>query len=270
MIKVLMYHRIVEDEIVSRISDLCLHKEDFRRHLKLLERFGFTPITLNDYSLSLGGELTLPKKPIILTFDDGYRDTYEIAFPLLQEFGMKAVIFVLGDRSININRWDAENGMPAATLMDARQIVEMHSAGLEIGSHSMTHARLTEIPQDRLWEEIQRSRMVLEILLNAPVQSFSYPYGLVNDIVEQVVIDAGYSFGCGVYSGPPIFGARPYQIRRLEIGNSTGGVGFMTRILTPYPHYAWCRWKAGSLVRTRFGRRGHTPAMEISNNQQPI
>ena len=185
-----------------------------------------------------------------MTFDDGYRDTYEIAFPLLQEFGMKAVIFVLGDRSINSNRWDEKNGMPAAPLMDAKQIVEMHAAGFEIGSHSMTHARLTEVSQDCLWEEISRSRTVLEILLNSPVQSFSYPYGLVNDMVEQVVVDAGYSFGCGVYSGPPTFGARPHQIRRIEIRNSTRAIGFMTRLLSPYPYYSWMRWKIASFINS--------------------
>ena len=248
-IKVLMYHRVVNDEVLSNSSWLCLHTLAFRRHLELIEKFGYTPITLRDYQLYLLGELFLPKKPIIITFDDGYCDTYENAFPLLQEFGMKCVVFVLGDRSIRTNRWDEQNGAASAPLMGDHQILEMHAAGFEIGSHSMTHARLTEIPRDVLWEEVSRSRISLEILLNSPVHSFSYPYGLVNKSIEQVVSDAGYAFACSVYTGPATFGLRPHWIRRIEIRNTAGALAFSSRILLPYPHYAWLRWKAGSMLK---------------------
>lgn len=250
-IKVLMYHRIVDDVVLSESSWLCLHKDTFRRHLELIERHGFTPITLRDYCLSLRSELVLPKRPIIITFDDGYLDTYEHAFPLLQEFGMKAVIFVLGDQSIRTNRWDEVNGSASVPLMDGQQIVEMHTNGFEIGSHSMTHAKLTEVSRDQLWEEVSRSRMILEILLNSPVQSFSYPYGLVNKTVERAVTDAGYSLGCSVFSGPPSFETEPFQIRRIEIRNSTTAFRFVTRILSPYPYYSWFRWKLGLFLKQK-------------------
>src|ERR1051325_2195833 len=99
-IKVFMYHRIVDDARLSDSQWTCLHIKDFRKHLELIDRWGFTTVTFNDYRLFLMGELNLPKKPIILTFDDGYLETYRLAYPALQEFGMKAVVFVIADQSI--------------------------------------------------------------------------------------------------------------------------------------------------------------------------
>jgi len=253
MIKVLMYHRVVDDRALSLSSWLCLHSSDFRRHLELIEKYGMTPVTLHDYRLSLQGELQLPRKPIIITFDDGYLDTYEVAYPILQEFGMKAVIFVLGDRNIKTNYWDERQGIAPAPLMEGHHIVELHAAGFEIGSHSMTHAKLTETTRDQMWDEISRSRMMLEILLNARVRSFSYPYGLVNSVVESVVIEAGYTNACAVYTGPPAFSDRPFEIRRIEMRNSTGPLAFSAQLLTPWPYYSWLRWKARLLLSRTMG-----------------
>ena len=95
-VKVLMYHRVVEDKAISDAHWSCVYVEDFRRQLELLDRWGFTAITFEDYRLFQSGELNLPKKPVILTFDDGYLDTYTVVFPVLQEYGVKAVVFVLG------------------------------------------------------------------------------------------------------------------------------------------------------------------------------
>src|SRR3990172_10485191 len=92
-IKILMYHRIVDDKEANSKHWTCIHVREFRRQLESLERWGFTAITFDDYRLYLQGELNLPRKPVVLTFDDAYLDTYENAFPLLQEYGMRAVIF---------------------------------------------------------------------------------------------------------------------------------------------------------------------------------
>src|SRR5260221_5521386 len=102
-IKVLMYHRVVDDERLARAHWMCTHIRDFRNQLRLLDRLGFTTITFDDYRLHLQGEVNLPRRPVILTFDDGYLDTYEAAFPALRESGMKAVVFVVADQQIMYN-----------------------------------------------------------------------------------------------------------------------------------------------------------------------
>lgn len=246
-LKVLMYHHIVDDRYDMRKYWNCVHVDKFRKHLEWIERCGFTTITLEDYRLALNGDISLPKKPIILTFDDGYLNIYKYAFPALQEFGMKAVIFVLGDLNRKVNDWSYEE--PQAELMEGRQILEMHLAGFEIGSHSLTHEKLTQAAPEMIWKEIYYSRMTIESLLNAPVRTFSYPYGLVNETVKKMVADAGYLTACGVYTGPPDFYADQFDIRRITVYNRTGTLGILIRTCLPYQHLDWMRMKTKQTLR---------------------
>jgi len=243
-IKVVMYHRVV-DAISLSLSypELCIHVDAFRHHLSLFERWGFTAITFDDYRLFQSGELNLPKKPVIITFDDGYSDTYESAFPILQEFGMKAVVFAMGDRQIKANTWDLHSSIPVGPLMNDKQIIELHAAGFEIGSHTMTHPRLQQLSHEQAWDEISRSRMRLEILLNAPVRTFAFPFGSVTEDTKKMLPDAGYSIGCATHSGPPVFGSDHFEIRRTLMSGSMDTINIALRMLTLYEYYSWARWK---------------------------
>jgi len=263
-IKVLMYHRVVDSVGLSEeYPEMCIHVDKFRRHLSLLDRWGVTAITFNDYRLFLAGEINLPKRPVVLSFDDGYEDNFQNAFPALQDHGMKAVFFVLGDRQIKANTWDADSSMPLGPLMTEEQILELHRAGFEIGSHSLSHPELSHLQRETAWEEISRSRQLLEILLNAEVGTFAFPYGLANSTTKKMVIDAGYSLGCATYSGPPLFGTDPFEIRRTLITGDTDAFGLALRVLTPYEYYSWARWKAKKVLT---GYR--SPADEIDQPQQ--
>ena len=248
-IKVLVYHRVLDDaRVCDEQKSMCVHTDTFRNQLQHLERWGFTTITFHDYRLYLNGELRLPRKPVILTFDDGYLDVHQYAFPLLREFGMKAVVFAIGNSQIQSNVWDQDKGIASAPLMNPRQIVELHEAGFEIGSHTLSHAILPSLSKEEASEEIARSRMLLEILLNAPVQSFAYPYGLATEPIKRMVFDAGYTTGCGVYTGPAQFGVDPFDIRRILVFNTTDTFDFGLRMLVPYEHYAWLKWKIRMLL----------------------
>jgi|GEM_PF-176843 len=234
-IRVLLYHRILPERMPGVREVKFTLERQFRGQLRLLERWGFTPVTFDDYRLILNGDLISPRKPIILTFDDGYRDTYEIAAPILLEFGMSAVVFVLGDRTVRTNSWDEGLNVPQVGLLSDQNLLELRQMGFEIGSHSLTHARLTALPKEDAWHEIQRSRVLLEITLNAPVRTFAYPYGLVNGTLKEMVAAAGFLQACGVWSGPSRFPADPFEIRRIEINNSTGFTEFGIKVLGPYP-----------------------------------
>src|SRR6056297_629643 len=99
-IKVFMYHRVVNID-TGKVQDWrAVSAQNFRRQLKILDWLNFTPITFEDFQLYLEDKLSLPKNPIILTFDDGHLDTYEIAMPILKEFDMRAVIYVIGNRNM--------------------------------------------------------------------------------------------------------------------------------------------------------------------------
>jgi peptidoglycan/xylan/chitin deacetylase (PgdA/CDA1 family) len=243
MIRVLAYHRIVPDDVTSVGPQLCLAVSMFRKHLQMLERWGFTSITFEDYRLHLDHGLALPRFPVVITFDDAYAETYDLAFPLLREFGMKAVVFAVGDRSLMTNVWDVAEGAPASVLMSDQQLLEMHAAGFEIGSHSLSHRHLASIPADEAWDQISRSRMKLEILLNSTVSTFAYPYGEVTPELKAMVARAGYSFACASYTGPPTVVTDHLEMRRITIVESDGVLQFTLKILAPYKHYRWLWWK---------------------------
>jgi peptidoglycan/xylan/chitin deacetylase (PgdA/CDA1 family) len=240
-IRVLLYHSIHQDDGMKDVAGIRVFDTTFRKQMEMLDRWGYTTITFDDYRLFLEGKIDLPKQPIILTFDDAYEDFYTEAFPILKEFGMKAVIFVVGDSTINSNIWDVEYG-DNFKLLSVQQILELHMADFEIGSHTFTHPNLVSITKEKAWEEIVRSRMQLEILLNSPVKSFSYPYGKVDEAIKLMIVKAGYNIGCAAYSGPPLFGADHLEIRRTKVLNTANKFLFRMQLFPIYSYYRWILW----------------------------
>lgn len=239
-IKILTYHRIVEGNAKGELSKFCVRIDDFRSQMKILEVLNFTPITFLDYKLYLEDKLTLPKNPIIITFDDGYLDTFELAIPTLLEFDMRAVIFVLGNRALKTADWTEGDDAP---LMNNEQVVTARSLGFEIGSHSMDHDVLTELSEFELRDNILQSKRSIESVLGERIYSFAYPYGFTNERVIRITSESGYVFGCGVYSGPPDFGKNFYDFRRFIIKKHTGILQFLLYLLTPFQYVEWMHSK---------------------------
>ncbi len=241
-IKVLLYHRVVPDAHEEPTGEFCIRVSRFRQQMHLLDRMGFTAITFEDYLLYLRGELDLPRHPIIITFDDGYEETFTQALPVLQEFGMRAVVFVIADPNVEQNTWDKGKPFFGVRLLNTRQILEMRAAGIEIGSHTLSHPHLPSLGREECWEQISRSRMLLEITLNAPVKVFSYPYGELSADLKLLVAKAGYSVACAAWTGPAMFGQDLYEVRRLFVNGKMNPLGFSIRILSPYHKYRWVVW----------------------------
>lgn len=238
-IKVLMYHRVLEEAPGEGTSWHYVLAESFRKQLKLIDDLGYTPITFYDYLLYREDKLTLPKNPIIITFDDGYLDTYEVALPILMEYGMSAVIFALGNRSLQRALWDENGQNDRCALMTDEQLQIADSLGFEIGAHSMNHLDLTTVGEAELYSEIVASKKNLETFLEKPVVTFAYPYGRINNKTRKLAIEAGYHFACGVYTGPYRFGDDLFDIRRLAINSDVNTLQYLMRLITPYQYVEW-------------------------------
>ena len=223
---VVMYHRIVEQPPEESRHGTWVTSERFSAQLASLARRGFTTITFADYAAYLAGDMPLPPRPVILTFDDGYADNYTLALPLLRERGMKAVVFLIGDARITTNVWDAAEGEPPLPLLGREQIREMTAQGIEFGSHTRSHARLAGLEPDRLRVEVAGSKRAVEERVGAPVISLCYPYGVVDAAAKEAVADAGYAFGVASDSGPLRIGEDLYEIRRAQVFPSTTAFGF--------------------------------------------
>ena len=230
-IKVLRYHRIVDGHDRYSKHWSSVHVDHFRQHLDSLTQWGFTPITFQDYRLFQKGELNLPKRPVILTFDLAYKDNHKHMLPAMQKIGAKGVVFATGNRHANESTWLAGEGLPAAPLMNDHDLIEMHEAGFEIGSHGMSYSNLTQLPPDQASEEISRSRVLLEILLNAPVLTFAYPFGAATPETKRLVSEAGYTIGCVMDDGPRTFTTDPFKVRRRTVNERVNATLLRTKLL---------------------------------------
>lgn len=246
-IKVLMYHRVLAEKPARPVKWHWVTVDTFSKHLKIIDFLGFTPITFSDYYLALQEKLTLPGKPIIITFDDGYRDTYQNALKILLKFNMTAVIFAMGNRQILEAEWDSSGEQDICLLMNNAELKEARALGFEIGAHSMNHLNLSTLEPETVQKEIGNSKIELERVLGEPVLSFAYPYGGLNDSVQRIAEKSGFLFGCGVYTGPPKFMVNRYDIRRLAVTSKTGMTNFILKLLTPYEYAEWLYNKSKKL-----------------------
>ncbi len=189
---ILMYHKI---DRLPPPPGACHPRnyvlpEQFEAQLVALRRWGYQTISFGDWLAYRRGAGALPRRPIILTFDDGYRSTYEIAWPLLQRHGSTATVFLVSDLIGKTNAWDADEIQEP--LLGPAEIAEMRAGHIEFGSHTKTHAALTTLPLPRAQAELRDSRTALERLVGDPVRVLCYPYGKHNPAVRTLAREAGY------------------------------------------------------------------------------
>ncbi|MBI4785103.1 MAG: polysaccharide deacetylase family protein [Oscillatoriophycideae cyanobacterium NC_groundwater_1537_Pr4_S-0.65um_50_18] len=180
-VPVIMYHDILpEKEVFFDVTP-----QEFTAALNLIRENGLTPISLDQLTEHLATGVPLPEKPILLTFDDGYKGHYEHVYPLLKQYGYPAVFAIYPDKvGTNIGR----------SSMSWEQLQEMAADPLvTIASHSFTHPEdLTVLPDDRLRYEIVESKRVLESRLGITLKYFVYPIGKNDERVQRWVQMTGY------------------------------------------------------------------------------
>ena len=211
-----MYHMVCETDDPKE-KRYCCHPEAFRKQMACLKRAGYLVIGLDDLINSIKNCTTLPQKSIAITFDDGFVDNYDNSFPLLKAYGFPATMFVVRRLAGRTNEWMQEEGFPARKLLGWKELKEISENGITIGSHTTTHASLTDMDTESARHEISNSKSELEDSLGKPVHFFAYPYGRFNQQVEKVVVDTGYLGACSTRSGFNSEHANPFAIRRIEV-----------------------------------------------------
>jgi peptidoglycan/xylan/chitin deacetylase (PgdA/CDA1 family) len=200
----LMYHKIGAPPPGSKLAKLWVSTEDFRRQLEYLRGRGYAAITFSDWRAAETGAKPLPAKPVLITFDDGYMNNYELAYPLLREFGMKANIFLVYESIDAHNAWHDPETEPWLRMLTWTQLREMQDSGLiEMGSHTMRHQDLASLPPDQARWELTESKKRLEDKLGREMVGFAYPYGsgAYKPEVRRAALEAGYRFDFSVRQG---------------------------------------------------------------------
>lgn len=246
-IPVLMYHKIPDAPLATK-HQIYVTKDNFEKHLAYFKKQNLTPITFADYLKYANGELPLaafPSRPIILTFDDGYTDNYTNLLPLMQQYGYRGVLYLLGDAEVRYNQWDlaVDPTEPRADIMDLAQKRAFVAAGWEIGAHTMSHPRLTALPLPEAAAEIQRSKAALEAALQTEIVTFAYPYGDLNEAVKATVREAGFALGIATDTGGLTIEADRMQVFRVNMFPNESTSSLFKKTSPWYRKYY--RWKRG-------------------------
>jgi peptidoglycan/xylan/chitin deacetylase (PgdA/CDA1 family) len=213
-VPILTYHYIrVNPDRNDRLGfALSVTPSDFAAQMDWLAQNGYHPITTEDMFLYLAGAQSLPGKPVILTFDDGYDDFYTTALPILRSHDFQAVAYVVSG-FVGTSRY-----------MTAAQVREADRSGIEIGSHTVSHADLANLSAAAVWSQLTQSKAFLEQLLGHPVVSFCYPSGRYTAAVASAVAAAGFHDATTTRYGYSYTLANRYVWSRLRIsgGESLG------------------------------------------------
>jgi len=209
VVPILMYHHVGEPGAGADAirTDLSVSPVNFEAQLRYLVEHGYEPTTLESLVLHLQVGRPLPGKPVILTFDDGFRDQYTTAYPLLRKYGFVGTFFV-------ITRF-ADEGRP--DYMSWPEIELLHAGGMEIGSHSYTHPSLMGKSFDYIVWQVLGSKEAIEARTHEPVRLFSYPSGQYDQLVTDVLKSAGYWAAVTVESGSLQSSERPFELKRIRV-----------------------------------------------------
>jgi peptidoglycan/xylan/chitin deacetylase (PgdA/CDA1 family) len=177
---ILTYHCIGYE----KNNGLKVPEQQFKQQMKYIKDNGYATITLDELSKFMLENKPIPQKSVVITFDDGYVDNYQYAYPILKEFNLKATVFVIS-KTI-----DKRKG-----YMTSNQLKELQSNGIDIQSHTLDHEELTTLSYEKQLTTLKESKKILENLLGKKVNYIAYPYAKYNDNTIKAAKDAGYVMG---------------------------------------------------------------------------
>lgn len=218
-IPILMYHKIPETPIASQ-HKIFVTKTNFEKHLSFFKACGFKTLTFSDLQQFRTGQQSFesfPKKPLILTFDDGYKDNLENAAPILKKFGFQAQVFLLADPNLSSNQWDTGSSEPSHEIVSGSERHQWKSSPFAIGSHGFTHKKITEMNAESALSELVESKKSLENEFDVPVNVFAFTYGVTTPSAGELAQAAGYSYAVNTDTGGRLLEEEPYSIFRVSI-----------------------------------------------------
>jgi peptidoglycan/xylan/chitin deacetylase (PgdA/CDA1 family)/SAM-dependent methyltransferase len=212
---ILMYHSVAPD----RPGPLARYRTTpaaFAEQMRWLRRHGYHGVTSSDIVEHLAAGRPFRGRPVLISFDDCYRDFHEVAWPILRAHDFRAEVMVVTDRVGGTADWDAEHG-PASPLMSWPEIQALALAGNRFGSHMASHSHMAELSSREIAIEAARSRELIERALGEPCLSIAAPYGEGSDRFVRIAQDCGYKVGFTVDPGFAWLGNDPLRLPRIAV-----------------------------------------------------
>lgn len=216
-VSVLMYHMIGDEQGNAAI----MTEANLRIQMNYLRDHGYHPITMQELYDYVTKGAPLPEKPVCITFDDGYLDSYTIVYPLMKEYGFPWTLFLITDdvgKPYNRMTWD--------------QLKEMaNSHAVTIASHTLSHPKLHNLATRAEKEkEIVDANKALKYQLGIDNVWLAYPYGDYDDEVIDICKKAGIKMAVTTDAGRVHVGSFPYDLKRAYIGNDISLARFSERL----------------------------------------
>ena len=246
---ILMYHSVDANRSV-----VSFPPDRFGLQMEWLHAQGCRCISLGELTRSMAAGNALPERSLILTFDDGYESLYSEVFPVLQQYGFSATVFLVADYCGRDNNWPGQLSIiPRMSLLTWEQIAEMARHGIEFGSHTSSHPRLDRLPATALQDEIVLPKKILEDRLQGPVTVFAYPYGRYTDAVKEMV-SSTYEAACSTHIGLVKPGSDPFALERVEIQYLSQPWIFQRLFHASFPYYLSARAAGRAVGSAVFAR----------------
>lgn len=231
-IPILMYHQIdVPPPKGTPLRGLIVAPTSFAWQMRLLKLLGYRGLSMRDLEPYLSGEKS--GKVIGLTFDDGFQNNVTNALPVLQRHGFTATCYGVSDLIGGTNEWD-KGKVAEQPLMSLQDWKTWLAAGMDVGSHTQTHANLNELSDDDARIQIAQSKANLEQALGCEVRHFCYPYGYYSARHVFMVKEAGYQTATTTHRGRVSCGDSPMTLRRIMVARATNPVTFGLKVATGY------------------------------------
>jgi peptidoglycan/xylan/chitin deacetylase (PgdA/CDA1 family) len=217
---ILMYHKVDEAPAGTKNPGNFVTPARFAEQLDALAAWGYQSVTFDQWIDYRNGLVkTLPPKPLIVTFDDGYTCFDQHAWPALKQRGIGATVFLVSSQIGKTNAWD--DGEVSFPLLDAPRIRALQGEGVEFGSHSVSHKPLARLAADDAFQELNKSRWMLAELLERDVNVFAYPFSNQSREVRALAQQAGYR--CAVRGKGRLCSKRtdPFGLYRIKVEPET-------------------------------------------------
>jgi peptidoglycan/xylan/chitin deacetylase (PgdA/CDA1 family) len=183
--------------------------------MKRLHAHGYRALSVPEGVAGARGHLPVPARSVAITFDDGYRSVYEVAFPVLQQYGLVATVFLTVGAETTQTRGDRLPPSGGRAMLSWPEIREMQRHGFVFGAHTCSHPDLTRLPRDQVEAEISGSKAIIEDALGVPVSCFAYPYGRYDRRVAEIV-RTHFACACSTRLGLMTERSDPYALERVD------------------------------------------------------
>ena len=246
-IPILMYHQVGARPHPA-FRKYTVAPSAFRTQMRWLAAAGYETVTPDQLLDARAGRGVLPRRPVMITFDDGFRECVDEALPVLRSHGFGAVFYLVAGLMGGTSRWLVPLIGAEFPLVDWETARELERAGFRCAAHSMTHPRLTDLDPDACRTELREPRQLLEEHLGRPEHHLAYPHGAWDEQVRALAEEAGYRTACSVRIGLSGPGDDALALHRVPVNGTDTLPDFVARLRTGHTVRETVRGAVGGAV----------------------